>query len=335
MTRKGHRTVAPEGAYSSVVAWQSREHWLTFIVPAMLALHADKLHRRVSKSLLTRYLTVRSGYANPTTGRRCIVRPDTIASVLGVTKRQVQLCALVAREIGLEVVIQTGRMLTMEERWPLIRAGSRQRGLSTEVAFTIPRATVRTLGIFTPPGGPSFGGKHHSRTTHLPHDKPTASGRKKDAASRRPPRQEGRRWIAARRLAVEVAQIVPWCRSEAISRLSPALMRFATATAPWEATDVVIALRGSAGRRGQNFDELTLDRIRTRPAALLAGLLRDLDVVADHPRQLELEEAAIPEHDCDHGWITVRDAEGREAGLTRCAGGPACARAHARRAEEH
>ncbi|MDQ2851965.1 MAG: hypothetical protein M3Y49_14795, partial [Actinomycetota bacterium] len=72
---RGHRSYAPEGAYSKVAVWVSREHWLTVTVPVVLAFHAETLHRRVSAGLMVRYLTVRSGYAVAGTGRRCVVRP--------------------------------------------------------------------------------------------------------------------------------------------------------------------------------------------------------------------------------------------------------------------
>ena len=106
---------------------------------------------------MCRYLIVRSGYAHRSTGRGAIVRPDTLASVLGVTKRQVQNCAQVARALGLEVVIERGRMLTWEERKRAKKSGSHQRGLATEVAFTTPswlgNSTRWPWGRFHPPRG--------------------------------------------------------------------------------------------------------------------------------------------------------------------------------------
>ena len=335
--QRGHRTTAPAGAYAQLPVWKSRDHWLAFVVPVALHINAATLHGRVSTKLMTRYLTVRSGYANASTGRRCIVRPDTIASVLGVLPRTVKLLAKIAREIGLEVVIETGRMLTMEERWPLIRRGSRQRGLSTEVAFTVPRYLGRKVWINTPPRGPSVRGKHHLKTTHLTHDKPTASGRTTDAASPRLTERDPRRIAAARTLAADLARNLHWCRSEPLSRLTPALTRFATATTPWTASDIITALRDQALRRDQNLDELRIEQIRTRPAAVLAGLLRDLDVDADHPGLVDQAPAPapIPDHSCDHGWVDVLDETGKRRGVTRCIGGWRCAQLHAYEPDLH
>ncbi|MBC9958360.1 hypothetical protein [Yimella sp. cx-51] len=335
--RKGHRTVAPDGAYSAIPAWKSREHWLAVVVPVALHVHAAKLHRRVSAALMRRYLDVKSGYANPSSGRRCIVRPDTVASVLGVLPRTVKLLAKIAREIGLEVVIETGRMLTMEERWPLIRAGSKQRGLSTEVAFTVPRALGRSVWINTPPRGPSVRGKLTLKTGHLTHKTTTARGRKTDAASPRLTKRDPRRTAAARTLAADVARKLTWCQSEPLSRLTPALTRFATATTPWTADDVITALQDQALRRGQNLDELRVEQIRTRPAAVLAGLLRDLDVDGDHPGLVDQapEPEPIPDHSCDHGWVDVLDETGQRLGVARCIGGWRCAQLHAYEPDLH
>ncbi|WP_146202667.1 hypothetical protein [Branchiibius hedensis] len=89
--------------------------------------------------------------------------------------------------------------------------------------------------------------------------------------------------MPGRRLAAEVASALPWCASEPLGRLAPALTRFAAAQIPWSGADVVTALRSAAIRRGHDFEALATIEIRTRPAILLAGLLRDLDPDADHP----------------------------------------------------
>ncbi len=188
-TTRGHHTYAPVGAYSAVPVWVSREHWLATVVPVALAFGAETLRGRVSPELMRRYLSVRSGYALSGTGRRCIVRPDTIASVLQVSVNTVKVCQRLARQIGVEVVIQTGRMLSLAECLAARRRGSRQRGLSTEVAFTTPRAIPPVLWIDTP-----------TRGTHLPAQrdcenpsfklKTAAGGQEKAAASPRQPQKD-------------------------------------------------------------------------------------------------------------------------------------------------
>ena len=138
---------------------------------------------------------------------------------------------------------------------------------------------------------------------------------------------------------------LPWLAGEAVSRLTPCLMRFATANVPWTASDVIAALTDQGLRRGHRLFDLDQHQIHTRPAVVLAGLLRDLDVDADHPRLVELEAdqrrknqqdaaEAIPPHECDRGWVTVLDEHGHQA-VTRCIGGPACARSPHHDEDDH
>jgi hypothetical protein len=81
-------------------------------VPVAIAMHRD---------VLTRH----HAWDN---GRRCVVKPGTLASVISLSKRQTQLLNQAARELGLEVVVQRGRMLTQLGRWEAYDNGSRQRG---------------------------------------------------------------------------------------------------------------------------------------------------------------------------------------------------------------
>lgn len=312
----------PDGANAGVPAWQSRTHWLETVVPAALELMPEHRARLVSEDLLIRYLKVRSGYAHTATGRGAIVRPDTLASVLGVKKRQVQNAQKVARAMGLEVVIQIGRMLTWAERMEAMRSGSNQRGLATEVSFTTPEAlrksTAGPVDVCTPP-----------RRTKSSYKTPgdlispnAASGEKKDAAPPRAITKGVARRRAGTRLAAELTTLIPWLRHEQPGRLGPALTRFATAETPWNAQDIALALTDLSRRRGHTAG-LTVDRIATRPAVVLAGLLRQLDVEADHPTAAAFPTSA-PEPcrrpECDHGWINLRDGRGREV-VAKC---PTC-----------
>ena len=316
---RGHHQYAPDGAYARVPVWVSREHWLSTVVPVALAFHVEKLARRVSPELMRRYLTVRSGYAIAGTGRRCIVRPDTIASVLQIATRTVQLCQRVAREIGLEVVITTGRMLNVTECTAARRRGSRQRGLSTEVAFTCPAAIPRHLWIFTPTRGTPLPA-HLDCEKHSLKATTAARGQKEDAAS---PRQHRPRRVdpgRVRRLALEMAHTLPWLASEGPRRLAPALTRFVACTPSWTAEDLVLALSDAALRQGRR-SPLADRSIRTRPAVLFAAMLRELDEQADHPGAA-FTTPAPPAGRCYRpgcdGWVEIRDAQGALDGARPC-----------------
>lgn len=348
----GIHYATPVEAYAGIAAWVSREHFLDVVVDEALAADPDVRQRRrpgepkvlVSEDLLRRYLRVRTGYAHARTGRGAIVRPDTLASVLGVTPRAVKYAQLVARRLGVEVVVQTGRMLSWAERMAARRSGSHQRGLATEVAFTIPETVHRRLARrhLLPADASRRGGRFHPskrsktspQTDLFLHSPDAARGEKKEAASP-PPRRRGpsRRMIAGRRLAGDLLRVLPWLAGESPGRLAPALCRFAAADVPWSAADIALALLDLARRRGITAP-LTADRIRTRPAVVLARLLERLDAEADHPSArafpTDAEVAALKpcrRMDCDgHGWLSITDGRGREV-AARCPDCPPALRA--------
>jgi hypothetical protein len=332
---RGIHVAAPDGAYSTVPAWRSREHWVTYAVPAAIAHHREVLRKlHVSETQLREWAKVKSGYAHQSTGRRCVVRPDTLAAVLGVSERHVQNINRAAREIGLEVVALNGRMLTRDEKHHCWRSGSRQRGLATESALTVPSVLRLVVDSFTPARGRGFSPK-----TSIIRSSPRGLAAKQEGAATPPhPQERRRRKKTARRLASDVVLAVPWLASESPGRLVPTLMRFATAPEPWTAPDVVAVIESHAIRTGRGA--IRADRIRTRPAALLASILRGLDVMADHPgldpfapapQSPTFEGAAFDvaldtatptpvrrescgRAECDHGWIEQPDGR-----VVRCA----------------
>jgi len=354
-----HHEVAPEGAYTKIPIWSSRDHWLQVVVPLVIAeakrratdgmlrtKRPDPADKRpgspVSEKLLRRYLAVRSAYADPRTGRRCIVRPETLASVLDVDQGTIHRCQNVARSLGLERVVAMGRMLTFAERMTLWRNAkrdrvrpSRQRGLSTEVAFTDPCARRRHLWTAPPDRGSALKTNLHQITSHVG-SQAAASGRRNRAASPRRPRRAPAWHVQARRIAQELAQILPWLRSEHLGRLLPMLKRFIDAEEPWTAAQLVDAIddhqaRNAGDRPTRSITLLEESRIRSRPAILLAALLRKLDVTddwtppppaghVDQVDELQVDSCSCSHEHCDHGWLTPDPAD-PWAPLRRC---PAC-----------
>lgn len=326
---RGFHQLAADGAYSRVPIWTSRSHWLAVIVPIAIALDRHVLTReQVSPATLRAYLAVRSGYADPRTGRRCIVRPKVLASVLGCAENTVHRCQRAARSLGLEVVVSLGRMLTFEECRRARARGSSQRGLSSEVALTVPavlrRRNLPALsslvgGVVTPTSGRGLSLKSHLNSPSLS----AASGEKDEAAP--PPQPQRRRRSLAQRagaaLGADLRLLLDWLRPETPGRLANTLTRFATASEPWTPADVVDGLQLVARRRGWAGLHVDPDRLATRPAVLLASMLRDLDPEADHPRLVAFPAAPQPCGACDHGWITVDEATGAVRKCPRC--GPA------------
>lgn len=296
---RGVHVEAPPGAYAGIRAWRGRKHWLTVVVPVAIAVHHDVLRaEQVSPATFRLWASVESNYAqDQRTGRRCVVRPSTVASVMGMHVDVAKTCRRIARKLGLQVVVLLGRMLTLEESTGARRRGSRQRGLSTETALTIPDVLRSAVDSATPTRGRARPPKTLGR---FPFPRGLTAD-KKEAPSA-PHRRKG----AARDLARALTREVAWLARERPRRITPAVTRFAHADPPWTATDLRLGLEDLVLRRGHG--SIRTDRIRTRPAVLLAALLRDLDEVTNHPdlhTPTPAEQLRCNRDDCDHGWIVT------------------------------
>lgn len=305
---RGVHVRAPEGAYAGIRAWHGREHWLTVVVPVAIAVHRTVLRReQLSPATFRLWAEVESGYAqDQRTGRRCIVRPATVATVMGMHVDVARTCRRVARRIGLQVVVLMGRMLNVDECTAARRRGSRQRGLSTETALTIPDPLRSAVDTATPTRG-----RPRTLKTHLHISFP--DGLAADQTEAAPPplttaRVRQRR--KCRQVASDLIRNVPWLATERPGRLAPALTPFVTCSTPWTAQDVTDAVGDLLTRNGHGT--VRTDLIRTRPAVLLAALLRQLDPETDHPGLAFLDDPAPPvpcgRPGCDeHGWITLEN----------------------------
>lgn len=307
------------GDYAGIPVWPGHQQWLADVVPAAIAAGMDVLREHhLAPATFLRWAIVKSGYASPRTGRRCVARPQVIASVMGCTKRTVQTCNTVARKLGLEVVVREGRMLTLEERRHCQAMGSTQRGLATVVALTVPEplrptpAATEPVDRHQPAVAASISISPLPVDTHSPR-KVTISDHphryadvRKDAATRRPQRNRGGLTYArVRAVAVDLCREVGWLASEAPGRLVPTLTRFVChPVLPWTAAELLEALPKVSKRPG--VLGIFPDEIRTRPAALLAALLRQLDPELDHPAH---HRSLIPAKPCglpgcdQHGWV--------------------------------
>lgn len=303
------------------VNWRSRDHWLDLVVPTAIKLRPDALHTRrgtVTADRLAAYCRELSKHANPSTGRRCIVRVDRLAELLGVSKSTVQRCQLAAEDLGLYVVTSPGRMLTAEETYQARRRGSCQRGMANDAALVVPSwipheaidgpHPARRRGHDTPTsGGYSKSGNlliptsfsRQPRSAGRTEPPPAARHRRKGSHPQpqtTPQEPQSGAPSAPQRvydpLALDVArglsQRLPWLRDTAPGRLEPMLRRFVRCRRPWAARDVVEAIDqiNARLRRASMTHHLVKN-----PPALLASYLRDLDVDADHPR----------------GWMDVED----------------------------
>ncbi|WP_115924513.1 hypothetical protein [Calidifontibacter indicus] len=348
--------------------WASRRAYID-LVQALAATSEVREACRRHEIAVTTWCAVMTSAAMHADGRTGELRAEKAIVAADCTReaKTVQRALAIAAEFGIAMELYRGRELGRDERMALAAEFGRhpQRGIPSvwQLAYIPPLISRRftrltrqhagrwviylgpqlvdsadSLGLRPPsPLGAAFR-VTNLQLLNLHSQRPATSGRRTDAASpRRSPKKacDPRRNAAAATLAAQMALQLPWLDGEAVSRLTPCLMRFATANVAWTAADVIAALTDQGLRRGQRLLDLDPHQIHTRPAVVLAGLLRDLDVDADHPRLVELEidqrraqhdaAAAIPPHECDRGWVNVVDEHGRHA-VTRCIGGPACAR---------
>ena len=318
---RGHRGWGSRGQRAEVytgrphVNWSSRDHWLRVVVPAAIRLRPEALHTHrgnVTAERLTDYCRHVSLHAHERTGRRCIVRVDRLAELMGCSKSTVQRCQAAAEALGLYVVMSPGRMLTEDETYQVRQRGSCQRGMANEAALVIPDWLPREA-FGRPAGGrrarrhdPPTSGRYRNSDRYLSLV-PSGSDEQRFAGKNAPPpaaqrpqrkagrvseggpepgkvpqRRSGRVYdAAALQLARDLTERVSWLRDVPAGRLEIALRRFVRCRLPWSAGDVVEAIDRTNARLARA--SMTRDLVRN-PPALLAAYLRDLDVDADHPR---------------------------------------------------
>lgn len=323
---RGHHEPAPEGAYSQIPAWTSRDHWLEVVVETAIALHPEAFRWQNGQTVqylnvdtFREYAVVLSGYAgDQKTGRYCKVKPAILASVLGVVARTVKRCNRVAQVLGLLVVVKPGRMLNLDESTGCRRRGSKQRGLSNECALTIP-ADQRPPAVDHQPLSDAASVDSVTRTTGnssrsksdvilgfreglRPEEKAGAPRRRPEKGVR--PRSPG--WRASCQVASELASRYDWLAPEGRRRIAAPLQRFVTAEISWTAADLAHVIDAACLGR-----PVIPALIRTRPVAILAGILRRLDPLTDHP-SLDVGPLIPPKPqpcghtDCDgFGWINL------------------------------
>lgn len=110
-----------------------------------------------------------------------------------------------------------------------------------------------------------------------------------------------------------------WLRGEAPCRLVPVLSRFANGRPRWTVADVVTHLDTVNARL--SWSAIDRERIRTRPAAVLARYLRDADPQADHPRpDIRTAADAAPAWcgACERRTRSVELDDGRTRRCPRC-----------------
>ena len=270
---------APAGAYTGTVGWSSREHYLRVVVPITLQLHRAVLRRHeIAVDTFRRFLAAKSLYAQEQhSGRTVIVRPDTVAGLAGLSERHVQKCNRAARELGLEIVLETGRMLSELEVYAARRRGSPQRGLSTVTAFVVPGAVKLLVYSATPTrGGGSSSFVKKSSTFEARSAGPKGAPLRSAPSPTKP---VTRSKLPGWRLAVDLTDQAVFLRRCPPSRVAPQLARFTRCSHRWTATQLVRAMDQVNIRLGYSSPA----RANRSPWALLKWYLQQIDEVADAP----------------------------------------------------
>jgi hypothetical protein len=332
----GVHSRAPEGAYSRLVCWNSRETFLNVDLPILIGLHRDVLRRHGLDPDTFRYgMRLWTLYGDQQgTGRHVIVRPSTVARLAQIGLSTFHRVRRVAEEIGVYSIIQPGRMLSVDEVVRCRDNGSKQRGLSNEGGFHLPRSWGRLLALLVGSGTPTRGtqdsfpmqvsgtegfiarGAKTRNAAASPRPSPTTR-------ARRPRRWGGR---GGRELATKLLQRVVWLANSpsgrfdhagrpvptAAGHLAPQLAKFERHG--WLAGDVMAVM--DAKTRRLDWDSPTRSQIRISGPAMLRWFLDDVDPVNDHPRLHDLLAADRGRADRQARAAQRRAAAQRVAGRT-------------------
>lgn len=276
------RPVAVRKGTSSRACWSSRGVFVKVYVPQRLAMpDAPAILREegVDPDTFKRWVEAETGYADKRTGRGVMVRPHTVRTLMQVHVRTVQRCRAAARRLGLYATIYTGRMLKIEEVWPLRGQGSPQRGETAESAFVIPKCLRRLWTMSYLPSGLAKGQIPSEGNPQL-----TLSPKgKKEQTSSALNVKERLRGRPGWKLACEVIERLSWACEAHPREFVGLLHRFATAARPWTVDDVLRHIEVVDRRRG--WTTIRFASELTAPAyGMLNKYLRDAHEENDHPR---------------------------------------------------
>jgi hypothetical protein len=294
------RELVREGT-TSRVTWLNRTQYLNHFLPALLALAASRdvlRAHKVDPGTFRRWVRTESlpGYCEQRTGRRIIVRPQTVADLMEVSVSTVHRCRSAARSLGIYATVYPGRMLgEAEQRHARWAHGSPQRGMAAESAFVVPRRHAGLGSVTCLHRGASAGEFPINPRAGLTVNTEGEKERTPSARINKRRRRASPAWVLAR----AVTERLSWARGADPKDFVATLSRFATGELCWTADDVVRHIDAVNRRRGWTAIHSPAD-LKYPAGALLAFYLRDVDRDADHPRLemfLDQERAAAAKAD--------------------------------------
>lgn len=170
----------PEGAYSKVTAWASRNAWYEQLETHLCSAEGETLLKTISISREKVLMVARADAecAEGRTGRDVTTSHDTVANTLEVSKSTVRRSRDLILKLGYAAVVVGGRYLTVEERQEAQSVhGSVQLRAASVRALTVPKNAPRARNEHLPRKG------LRSTLTNSSNNSPTRAQARK-AASR-------------------------------------------------------------------------------------------------------------------------------------------------------
>lgn len=224
---------AAPGAYSRVVAWQSREAFLATVAEVA----ESSPWRAPRRAGFVAVLEALAKFAEHRTGRDVAVSVAKIEKATGLSRSSVFRRLADARDAGLVVTVETGRHLYRAERAAVKAAGRRY----------IRKASVRALShaprTDTPTNPERVGSKPSDSLNHQARKTRTAKTTSNSKTDRKP------RTLRVQRLAADVDRRLPWLTKDRhVGALCSVLA--SAGVEEWTASDVVAAVDAWHAERG-------------------------------------------------------------------------------------
>lgn len=335
----GLRGVPAEGAYSRVVAWDSRASWWRGVVLWVRSLGVvrspvtgDAMHADTLLPILADVLDL----ADTRTGRGIDPHRAAVAARHGCSPKTVQRALrLASRVLGILVPVGAGRPLTLAERLPLAARGLAQRGIAALWAAHTPRAlrawialarrrtlvtdaatgrlvavpagetapSVSTVVGHVPhPVGPSRQSSHLTfSTTHLGRGSAARPRKTEDVGKiRGVPATTAKMRALGAALAADLASALPWGGSIRPRAVAAHTARFAVAG--WSARDFLRAVEQVYRDTGW-----VMPTVVRSAGGMVHHWTTLLDPDTDRPAVDGVPVRAVPcgAPGCDTGWVEV------------------------------
>ena len=285
---------------NTVVAWNSREHWLSTLASALATPAGDKARRAISiaPDTLMRVARADAAAADGATGRNVATAHETVATQLGMSTKTVERARTLIIVLGFASVAATGRYLTAAERRAARRAhgGVQLRAASTRLlTLPVPPRRWRRMKAVENVELPRKGLRPPS--SNVLKSSPKRAGARSLAAARPSartkhprPRPPARPWpLETQRLAADLLTAIPSLLrpGQHIGNLCSLIERHEIGNRGWTAHSLLDAIDRANHRDRVRFTEPTTQRDRL---AYFAWHLKRAVAVGEHSPFVALEQ---------------------------------------------